>query len=94
MDKREFRQIVNNDQKLWSIAETDDQGKTVTKTLEVPLVGTVSLKFEGMDNAQGRRAAFEYWGAHVRGLFEDATDDETIEAKARQHAAPDRDWET
>lgn len=84
MDKREFRQIVNSNDKLWSLATTENiKTGAVRKSIDVPLVGTVTLSFEGMDNAEGRRAAFEIWGDHVRGLFEDATDDETIVAKAQ-----------
>jgi len=83
-----LRSILNSDFKLWESADTVEEGKTVTKTMDLPYgIGEFSLTFEGIGDAGGRRNAAGIWGEAVRNEVENKISDASVTARAAQKAA-------
>lgn len=89
MDKNEALDIMNSDFKLWERAATEDHGGgKLTKTLTLPWgIGEVSVTLEGMTDAGKRRNAVSGYGEYIRGLIDEATNDEAVTARAKAAAA-------
>ena len=91
--EQELSQVLNSDFKLWEFAETEENGTSITKSLNLPLgIGEVSVTLEDVHDATTKRGAVEAFGDYVRGLVRERTDDEEVTARAeaaRQRAMQD-----
>lgn len=89
MNENEFLALMQSDSKLWDYATTThNKDGSIDKTLQIPWgIGEITVTLEGMDNVQGRRAAFNSFGDYIRGLINDKTSDDAITARAKQAAA-------
>jgi hypothetical protein len=88
MNETELRSILHSDFKLWARADTEEDGSTLTKTIELPYnIGTFTLSFKGINNAEGRRNAAGIWGVSIREAVENAIGEESVTARAAQRAA-------
>jgi hypothetical protein len=88
LDKAQVLADMQSDMKMWDLATTSVEGTTITKSLTLPWgIGEVTINFEGVKNAQGKRAAVEMWGSHVRELVKERIDDEAVTRRAQLQAA-------
>jgi hypothetical protein len=91
--EKELSQVLNSDFKLWEFAETEENGTSITKSLNLPLgIGEVTVTLEDIHDATTKRGAVEAFGDYVRGLVRERTDDEEVTARAeaaRQKAKQD-----
>ena len=88
MNENELNAILHSDMKLWEAAEDVPSASGITKKLELPYgIGPFEITFEGISNAEERRAALVTWGVHVRGAIEEAVGDEAVTARAAQSPA-------
>jgi hypothetical protein len=88
MNIDQLRAIYQSDFKLWESASTVEEGSVITKTLDLPYgIGEVTLGFEGVKDAAGRRNAAGVWGQAVRDAIDNAVGEESVSARAAQKAA-------
>lgn len=99
MNEKEILGIMASDMKLWDKATTTEEDGLLIKTLYgLPWgIGDFSVRFEGVHNAEQRRAAVNQFGQVVRDEINNRIDDEIVSARAAQKAAlhsDDSDRET
>ena len=89
MNVQEALDIMQSDMKLWEAAETEETKEgVVIKTISLPWgLGEVVVELEGMNDGNKRREAVESYGAYIRGLIDEQTNDEAITARAKAAAA-------
>lgn len=89
MNEVEALNLVNSDIALWEKAETTDLGGgSIEKKIHLPWgIGEVAVTLEGLTDGAKRRQALEQYGAYIRELVRDATDDDAITARAQIAAA-------
>lgn len=81
--------IMSSDMKLWEIAETKEpEPGVLVKRLALPWgIGETEIRLEGITDAIKRRGAVQQYADYIRNLIKDKTDDEAVEARAKQAAA-------
>lgn len=88
MNSQELNEILQSDFKLWELADTAEEDGVVSKTLSLPHgIGEYTLRFEGINSADKRRAAATLWGESIRSAVADAISEESVTARAAQRAA-------
>lgn len=89
MNEQELNSILQSDMALWENASTEpSESGSITKVIDLPYgIGRTEVTLGGMDNAIGKRAALSAFGDYIRELIRDRTDDEAVEARAKQAAA-------
>ena len=85
----EIQSIMQSDMKLWETADTEQPTPTsITKSLNLPYgIGETSVTLEGLTDAGSKKGAVAGYGDYIRNLIRDRTDDEAVEARAKQAAA-------
>lgn len=89
MNEKEILGIMASDMKLWDKAVTSEEDGVLIKTLkDLPWgIGDFNVRFEGVSNADQRRAAVNQFGQVVRDEINSRIDDEIVSARAAQKVA-------
>ncbi len=88
LNEKDFLNMMQSDSKLWETAESETKGDKLVKTIYIPWgIGETTVTLEGLDNVNGRRAAFSTYGEYIRGLVDNQISEESITARAEQAAA-------
>ena len=89
LTEADVQAIMQSDMKLWETADTTEPSPgTIVKSMHLPFgIGECNTTLEGLTDAIKKRAAVAQYGEYIRSLIKDRTDDEAIEARAKQAAA-------
>jgi hypothetical protein len=90
MNKNDWLDIMQSDNKLWELAEKQDNSEGgITLTLRgIPWgIGDVEVNMEGLEDAGKRRQAVGAFAGYIREVIDEKIDDEAVEARAAQAAA-------
>jgi hypothetical protein len=85
-------EMIQSDMKLWEFVETEEPepGKLI-KTVYLPFgIGKTVVNLEGLTDGIKRGAAVAQYGAHIRAVIKNRTDDEAITMRVKQASAKPR----